>query len=123
MPFFPGQKVVYIGPDYREHPTTIKFAVNVPLPSQVYTIRSGLMHCVVDGTPGYLLEEVRNPHVGTHGRELLIDAKFLRPVVEVKDQAFFTQGAPVDTKGLDNRHGRKQKAAAWYELKRRLTPT
>jgi len=57
MAFFRGQKVVYIGPDYRQHPTAIKYAVNVPSPSQVYTTRSGLLHCVVDGTPGYLLEE------------------------------------------------------------------
>lgn len=104
MPFYRGQKVVYIGPDYRQHPNAIKYCVQIPVPFDVvYTIRSSLLHDLVDGKPGYLLEEIQNSHVCARGQELLIDAKFLRPLVTIKDQAFFTEGAPADTEGLDNR--------------------
>ncbi|HMH95653.1 MAG TPA: hypothetical protein VK577_03620 [Bradyrhizobium sp.] len=32
-----------------------------------------------------------------------------RPASQLKTETFFTEGAPADTKGLDNRHKRKQK--------------
>lgn len=101
MPFAIGQKVVYIGPDFRSNPFVLLYQVNLPLPDQVYAIRSPEL--ISRGSPGYLLEEVVNPHVGEFGQEMLIDTKFLRPLVDVKDQAFFTQGAPSGTKWLDNR--------------------
>lgn len=121
MPFFRGQQVVYIGPDFSTHALVALYSIQIPLPGKVYTIRSPEL--LSNGSPGYLLEEIYNPNVTQNGQEMLVDAKWLRPVVTIKDQTFFTEGAPPDTKGLDNRHKRKQKAAAWYELKRRLTPT
>ncbi len=107
MPFFRGQKVVYIGPDFRNHPLRVLYRVNVPVQDQVYRIRSDEM--IWQGTLGYLLEGVVNPISPQIGQELIIDKHFLRPLIELKDQAFFTQGAPIDTKGLDNRHKPKQK--------------
>ena len=107
MPFFRGQKVVYIGPDFRDHPLTISHRVNLPIPNGIYRTRSGELFW--QGIPGYLLEDVVNSVHPLIGQEMIIDAHFLRPVAEIKDQAFFTAGAPAGTKGLDNRHKRKQK--------------
>lgn len=101
MPFFRGQKVVYIGPDFRSHPLTIQYRVNVPVPDKIYRTRSGQLFW--QDTPGYLLEGIVNRVHPAIGQEVLIDEHFLRPVVEVKDQAFFTDGAPSGTKWFDNR--------------------
>lgn len=107
MPFFRGQQVVYIGPDFSTHALVALYSIQIPLPGKVYTIRSPEL--LSNGSPGYLLEEIYNPNVTQNGQEMLVDAKWLRPVVTIKDHAFFTEGAPPDTKGLDNRHKRKQK--------------
>lgn len=115
MPFFLGQKVVYIGPDYTGHPIKVRFKVNVPTPGEVYRIRSAEL--TWKGVPGYLLEGVENVVCcPTSGQEMIIDKAFLRPVIEAKEQGFWTTGAPTGTKRLDNRC----KTTAWAELKRRI---
>jgi hypothetical protein len=111
MPFFLGQKVVYVGPDYRGSPITALYKVSVPTPYVVvYRIRSGELEC--RGARGYLLEGIDNEHLispETDGQEMLIDTHLLRPVIDRKEQAFFTSGAPVDTNALDNRRRKRQK--------------
>lgn len=101
MAFYRGQPVVYIGPDFRSHPLTVRYHVNVPVPDCIYRTRSDEM--IWQDTPGYLLEGIVNPIHPHIGQEMIVDKHFLRPVIEVKDQAFFTTGAPSGTKWFDNR--------------------
>ena len=112
MTFFRRQLVVYIGPDFRTHPITILYRVNVPVPDCIYRIRSDEM--IWQGCPGYLLEGIVNPIHPTIGQEMIVDKHYLRPLAKT-DMEFFVSGAPDDTKGLDNRHKRKQKVW-WIKL-------
>lgn len=92
MTFRVGQKVVYVGPDFRSHPVVTLHRVIVPIPREIYTIRRYAPR--VEGA-GYLLNEIHNaegfcPRNGLC--EVAIDAKFLRPIVERKtDISIFTK--------------------------------
>lgn len=52
------QKVVYIGPDFRNHPIVLATRMNVPVPRGIYTIRGGRI--LPSGEPGYVFEEFYN---------------------------------------------------------------
>lgn len=88
-----GQKVVYIGPDFRWHPVIVLVSLNCPLPGKVYTIRGGRPDlCGTADIPaanGYLLEEVVNaPRWCPIQRETIethIDEDWLRPLQERKN--------------------------------------
>lgn len=108
MAFYRGQPVVYIGPDFRSHPLTVRYHVSVPVPDCIYRTRSDEM--IWQDTLGYLLEGIVNqihPHIG---QEMIVDKHFLRPLAKT-DMEFFLSGAPTGTKWLDNRHKRKQKVS------------
>ena len=106
MVFLRGQSVVYIGPDFHNHPLTHLYGLIVPVPGCIYRTRSDEM--IWQGIPGYLLEGIVNPINPAVGQELIIDKHLLRPLVKT-DMEYFLSGAPDDTKGLDNRRNRKQK--------------
>jgi hypothetical protein len=100
MTFRVGQKVVYIGPDFRGHPMVGHFRLSVPIPNEVYTIRQ---HAPRKEGDGYLLNEIRNAeHVcPTNGLcEISVYAGHLRPVVERKtDISIFK--AMLNPRGVD----------------------
>jgi hypothetical protein len=103
-----GQKVVYIGPDCRDMPAVIRYGFNVPVPNEVYTIRSPRMVYPPNGWGscggiGYTLVEVTNAIIPELGHELLIDEYMLRPVVDTKQEISFTAGADPSTEQFDNR--------------------
>ena len=111
--FYVGQRVVYIGPDVRDHADVIAWGINVPIPNGIYTIRSGRMISQIARLPGYLLREIRNPIIPPLTHEFLIDESMLRPVVDTKTEVSFTTGADPSSEQFDNRRkqpARKQRA-------------
>ena len=103
--FHVGQQVVFIGPDFRSHPYIILGRTNVPVPDQVYTIRSPRLF--YRGVPGYLLVEVVNTIRPPLVQEMIIDETMLRPLVATKQEISFTTGADPSTRKYDNRRKRK----------------
>lgn len=85
-----GQKVVYIGADYRRHPIVIARGEIVPVPQAVYTVRGSMP--LIDGPnaglPGYVFEEfhntmARNPLTGDMCETMWTDEPFLRPLTDI----------------------------------------
>lgn len=72
-----GQRVVYIGPDFRDRIRS----QNIPVPDCIYTIRAINEIC---GESAFLLNEINNePRRWMNGTfELHMNAKFFRPAVE-----------------------------------------
>lgn len=84
MTFHVGQKVVYIGPDFSSNPLVTFYGFIVPVPREIYTIRSYAPR--VEG-PGYLLNEIHNAEHSCSKNglcELSINAEWLRPLVSRK---------------------------------------
>ena len=61
MTYAIGQEVVYIGPDYRNHPHVLLMGFTVATPGVIYHIRS-MRPSPGHGT-GYFVREFSNPHV------------------------------------------------------------
>ena len=90
-----GQKVVYIGPDFRSHPIVVRTFLNVPTPRGIYTIRGGRVLPaalqVIAGCDhvGYVLEELVNPEVRCaicgEVMETHINEGWFRPLQERKN--------------------------------------
>jgi hypothetical protein len=85
-----GQKVVYIGPDFRNHPIAVSRNITVPVPLGVYTVRGSMI--LTDGPniglPGYYFEEYKNesgrdPISGFTCEAAAVDEPFLRPVTDI----------------------------------------
>lgn len=79
--------------------------VTFPTVGETYTVRA---HCpTARRTPSVLLAEITNPEVKfalTAGRgEASFPARFFRPLVDTKDAAFWTTGAPPDSVKWDGR--------------------
>jgi hypothetical protein len=84
-----GQRVVFVGPDLNGKPLSVYYRLQCPIPKEIYTLRSGRMFFL--GQPGYLLTEIVNEPIAPLTTELLIDERWLRPLVERKtDISVFT---------------------------------
>lgn len=95
------QKVVYIGPDFRDHMIVRMAGLSVPLPQVIYTVRGGRMLPPPFNYPAYLLEEVVNePRLCPRCGEMLemhISEGVLRPLIARRNdfEAFVAQLRPV----------------------------
>lgn len=83
-----GQKVVYIGPDFRSQPRILYHGAAAPTPKAIYTIRGGRhITCCGFSTNAYLIEEIRNrsyPCICASGVcELHVNEGWLRPVTDI----------------------------------------
>lgn len=109
MTFHVGQKVVFIGPDFRSHSIVLHHGLIVPAPREVYTVRGFAQRA--DG-PGIFLEEIVNaekPSFRDGICEMAMDTKWFRPLVEPKAEASFTIGAPKDSERWDNRVKKRER--------------
>lgn len=95
------QKVVYIGPDYRDHPIVRMAGLSVPVGKVIYTIRGGRILPAPFNYPAYLLEEIVNelrpcPRCG-ETLEMHISEDALRALIERKNdgEAFVARLRPL----------------------------
>jgi hypothetical protein len=83
MTYAIGAEVVYIGPDYRDHPIILAIGLTVPTTGAIYHIRAGRSH--PRDRLAYLLNEYSNPEAfipefGEVAEQVWIPHKWLNPL-------------------------------------------